>query len=73
MANHITIGALGGLLFGIIVIWQGAGAAGLVLLFTILGLLLGAAVQFGQRILSGEVDLESLREMMATISGRTPG
>ena len=72
MANYLTIGALGGLLFGIIVIWQGAGAAGVVLLFTILGLLLAAAVQFGQRILSGEVDIESLREMMSTISGRTP-
>jgi hypothetical protein len=74
MLNAIAIGTLGGLIFGVIVIWEGAGAAGITLGFTALGFLIGIAVQTVQRLITGDIDAASLQEVVsAIISGRRRG
>jgi hypothetical protein len=74
MLNAIAIGTFGGLIFGVIVIWEGAGAAGITLGFTALGFLIGIAVQTVQRLITGDIDATSLREVVsAIISGRRSG
>lgn len=74
MLNAITIATLGGLIFGIIVIWKDAGAAGITLGFTALGFVIGVAVQTVQRLITGDIDAASLREVVsAIISGRRRG
>ena len=72
MINWKTAGLLLGLLFGFVLIWQGAGDAALVLLFGFVGWLLCGAVWFVARVIRGDVDLAALRELIAVItSGRT--
>ena len=71
MPKPIIVGLLAGLIFGIVLIWQGAGAAGLVILFTLLGSLVGFVLWFGWRIYTGEIDGQTLRALIQIIfSGR---
>ena len=72
MINWKTAGLLLGLLFGFVLIWQGAGDAALVLLFGLVGWLVCGAAWFVSRVIRGDVDLAALRELIAVItSGRT--
>ena len=72
MRNPITIGLGIGLLFGLVLVWRDASAAGLVLLFAFIGLLIGSIIWFGARVASGDLDLTALRELIATVaSGHT--
>ena len=71
MPKPIIVGLLAGLIFGIVLIWQGAGAAGLVILYTLLGSLVGFVLWFGWRIYTGEIDGQTLRALIQIIfSGR---
>ena len=67
MPKPILAGLIAGLIFGVILVWHGAGAAGLVLLFTVVGLLIGAIGWLVWRIINGEVDAEDLRNLASTI------
>ena len=67
MPGLIVSGLLGGLIFGVILVWQGAGAAGLVLLFTLVGLLIGFVAWLGWRLSTGQVDLQTLRTLIDVI------
>ena len=60
-------GVIAGLVFGVILVWHGAGAAGLVLLFTLVGLLIGVAGWVVWRVINGEVDAETVRNLASTI------
>ena len=72
MPKAILVGLVAGLIFGLVVVWQGAGAAGVVLLFTLLGLLVGLAVWLGWRAYTGQIDAESVKSLIVTIfSNRT--
>ncbi|MEX2376971.1 MAG: hypothetical protein WD848_02950 [Dehalococcoidia bacterium] len=59
------MGLLIGLLFGVILIWRDAGDAFLVLLFALLGWLIGSLLWFTGRIINGEVDTDNLRELLS--------
>ena len=67
MPKPILAGLIAGLIFGVVLVWHGAGAAGLVLLFTVVGLLIGAIAWLVWRIINGEVDAEDLRNLASTI------
>ena len=67
MPKPILAGLIAGLIFGVVLVWHGAGAAGLVLLFTVVGLLIGAIGWLVWRIINGEVDAEDLRKLASTI------
>lgn len=67
MPKPILAGLIAGLIFGVVLVWHGAGAAGLVLLFTVVGLLIGAIGWLVWRIMNGEVDGEDLRNLASTI------
>lgn len=67
MPKPILAGLIAGLIFGVVLVWHGAGAAGLVLLFTVVGLLIGAVGWLVWRIMNGEVDAEDLRHLASTI------
>ena len=67
MPKPILAGVIAGLVFGVILVWHGAGAAGLVLLFTLVGLLIGVAGWVVWRIINGEVDAETVRNLASTI------
>ncbi len=72
MPRLIAAGLLAGLIFGLVLVWQGAGAAGLVLLFTMLGSLVGLALWLGWRSATGELDSESIKALVGIIfSNRT--
>ncbi len=72
MPRLIFAGLIGGLIFGVVLVWQGAGAAGLVLLFTIIGLLVGLALWLGWRLYTGELDSEDIKALIGIIfSNRT--
>ena len=73
MLNAKTIGVLLGLLFGVVLVWQGAGAAGLVLLFAAIGWLVGLLLWLIGRIVAGEVDLGALRELISLLLGGRSG
>ena len=71
MPKPIIVGLLAGLIFGIVLIWQGAGAAGLVILFTLLGSLVGFVLWLVWRMYTGEIDGQTLRALVQIIfSGR---
>ncbi len=71
MVNARTIGLLVGFLFGVVWVWQGAGDALLVLLFTAIGGLVGFVIWVIGRIATGELDMEALRELASMLlSGR---
>lgn len=67
MPKPILAGLIAGLIFGVVLVWHGAGAAGLVLLFTVVGLLIGVIGWLVWRIINGEVDAEALRNLASTI------
>ena len=69
MPKPIIVGLLAGLIFGIVLIWQGAGAAGLVILFTLLGCLVGFVLWLGWRMYTGEIDGQTLRALIQIIFG----
>ena len=67
MPGLLVSGLIGGLIFGIILVWQGAGAAGLVLLFTFIGLLVGTVLWLGWRLSTGQLDAQTLRALIEVI------
>lgn len=67
MPKPILAGLIAGLVFGVILVWHGAGAAGLVLLFTLVGLLIGVVGWVVWRVINGDVDGETLRNLANTI------
>jgi hypothetical protein len=60
-------GLIAGLIFGVVLVWQGAGAAGLVLLFAIVGWLMGVALWLGWRFATGQLDMEAIKSLVGTI------
>ena len=71
MLNAKTIGVLLGILFGVVWVWQGVGAAVLVLLFAALGWLVGFVIWWIGRMVAGEVDVAAIRDLVSVIfSGR---
>ena len=71
MPNTIIAGVLVGFVFGLVLVFEGAGAAGLVLLFAAVGLIVGLIVWLWYRVMTGQVEGSRLRELIATIMGRT--
>ena len=69
MPGLMLSGLIGGLIFGVILVWQGAGAAALVLLFTLIGWLIGVAVWMVRRITTGQLDMQTLRALIEVIFG----
>lgn len=69
MPGLMLYGLMGGLIFGVILVWQGAGAAALVLLFALIGWLIGVAVWMIRRITTGQLDLQTLRALIDVIFG----
>ncbi len=67
MSNIKTLGLIVGLAFGVMLVWQGAAAAWLVLLFAAVGWVIGSAIWVGARILSGELEFETLQQLFTTI------
>ena len=67
MPKPILAGLIAGLVFGVILVWHGAGAAGLVLLFTLVGLLIGVVGWVVWRVINGDVDGETLRNLANAI------
>ncbi len=67
MPKPILAGLIAGLVFGVILVWHGAGAAGLVLLFTLVGLLIGVVGWVVWRVINGDVDSETLRNLANAI------
>jgi len=67
MPGPRVAGLLAGLIFGLVFVWQGAGAAFLVLLFALVGWLLGLAVWIGSRIATGDLELDDLRNLIGII------
>ena len=61
------LGVIGGLIFGVVLIWQGIGAAGIVLLFALLGALVGLGAWLWWGIINGDVDTEAIRNLVGTI------
>lgn len=66
--NWKTAGLLVGLLFGFVLIWQGAGDAALVLLFGFVGWLIFAIGSFVTRVINGEIDVAAVRQLIAAIT-----
>ena len=67
MPGFMISGLIVGLIFGIVVVWQGAGAAGLVLLFSLIGGLISCVVWVGWRVSTGQLDLQTLRALVEVI------
>jgi hypothetical protein len=67
MRNAVLIGIVAGLLFGVVLVWEGAGAAGLVLLFALIGLLLGVLGLVVVRIFRGDVDTAELKSLVSSV------
>ena len=67
MLRPTLSGLTAGFVFGIIVVWEGAGAAGLVLLFSIVGWLIGVVVWLGWRAAKGELDTEAIRRLTEAV------
>ncbi|MYC31678.1 MAG: hypothetical protein F4X64_00680 [Chloroflexi bacterium] len=64
MPGLILSGIIGGLIFGVILVWQGAAAAGVVVLFTLLGLVVGFLIWMAWRLVTGQVDIQALRALI---------
>ena len=67
MRNAIVIGTVAGLIFGVVMVWEGAGAAGLVLLFSLIGLLSGALAMVLVRVVTGDVDTAEVRSLFSSV------
>ena len=61
------LGVIGGLIFGILVIWQGLGAAALVLLFVLVGAILAVSIRLWWGIQNGDVDTEDIKKLVGAI------
>ena len=61
------IGVIVGLIFGFVVVWQGIAAAGLIILLTLLGTVIGTGIWLCWKILNGEVDIEDIKKLVGTI------
>ncbi len=72
MLRPPLVGLAVGFVFGVILVWEGAGAAGLVLLFTLVGWLIGAAVWLGLRLIKGELDTETIRILAEAVFRSSP-
>lgn len=67
MPGLILSGLIGGLIFGVILVWQGAAAAGLVVLFTLVGLVVGFVMWLIWRLVTGQVDIQTFRALIDVI------
>ena len=67
MTNLKYFGILAGLVFGLVWVWQGVGAAFIVLSFALLGWLVEIAISIGRRIASGELNTGAVRQLIAMI------
>ena len=67
MINPGYFGILAGLVFGLVLVWQGAGAAFAVMGFALLGWLVGLAVLVGRRAAAGEIDIDALKQLIAML------
>ena len=67
MPGLILSGVIGGLIFGVILVWQGASAAGLVLLFTVVGWLIGVVLWTVWRAYTGQLDVQTVRTLIELI------
>ena len=67
MPGLILSGVIGGLIFGVILVWQGASAAGLVLLFTVVGWLIGVVLWVVWRAYTGQLDVQTVRTLIELI------
>lgn len=67
MPGLIVSGLIAGLIFGIVLVWQGAAAAGMVLLFSFVGLLIGLLIWLGWRLSTGQLDAEAIRALIEVI------
>lgn len=67
MTNFKYFGILAGLVFGLVWVWQGVGAAFIVLAFALLGWLVEIAISIGRRITSGELNMGAVRQLIAMI------
>ena len=72
MLRPTLVGLIAGFVFGMVLVWEGADAAGLVLLFTLLGWLIGIVVWLGWRVIKGELDTETIRRLAETIFRSSP-
>ncbi len=63
MPGFLVAGLVGGLIFGVVLVWQGAGAAGLVLLFALIGWLIGVVVWVIWRAYTGQLDVQTVRTL----------
>ena len=72
MSNlRAVCGVAGGLIFGLVWVWQGIGAAFIVLAFALLGWLIGFAVWMGGRAASGEIDMNAVKQLISTVFTET--
>ena len=72
MPGLLVSGLVGGLIFGVVLVWQGAAAAGLVLLFTLVGWLVGVVLWVGWRAYTGQLDVQTVRTLIEILfSNRT--
>ena len=67
MPGLLVAGLVGGLIFGVMLVWQGAGAAGVVLLFTIIGWLIGTVIWVVWRAYTGQLDVATIRALVEVI------
>ena len=61
------LGVIGGLIFGVVLVWQGIGAAGLVLLLALVGALVGVVLWLWWGVLNGTVDTEAIKKLVGEI------
>lgn len=67
MGNILTLSAVAGAIFGVIFIWQGAADAALVLLFTLVGLLLGFAILLIRRMVEGDINRGDVSSFVGSV------
>ena len=67
MPRPLPAGLIAGFVFGVVLTWQGAGAAGLVLMFTLIGWLVGAAAWLVWRVSTGQIDVAEFGRLASTI------
>ena len=60
-----------GLIFGLVWVWQGVAAAFIVVAFAGLGWLIGVAVWLGSRAASGDIDMNTARQLISTLFSDT--
>ena len=64
MPGVLISGLIGGLIFGVILVWQGAAAAGLVLLFALVGWIIGVVLWVAWRAYTGQLDVQTVRTLI---------